>query len=92
MQILTVAGGGNTFIVENNWSITLVAGLKISMLNGTKVNNGGYLKGYITTNGTFCGTMLNPLVASNENKEVMGIETVVKNQFIKFIQIRPRIS
>ncbi|MEI7981564.1 MAG: T9SS type A sorting domain-containing protein [Bacteroidota bacterium] len=82
-QILTVAGGGNTFLVENNGYVTLVAGLKISMLDGTKVNSGGYLRGYITTTSTFCGTMFAPLVANNQNEQSLGVETVVKNQFIK---------
>jgi len=82
-QILTVAGNGTTFLVENNGSITLVAGLKISMLNGTKVNNGGFLLGRITTTSDFCGSLLNPLVASNDNKEALGVETIIKSQFIK---------
>jgi len=82
-QILTVAGNGTTFLVENNGSVTLVAGLKISMLNGTKVNSGGFLHGRITTTSDFCGSMLNPLVASNDNKEALGVETIIKSQFIK---------
>ena len=53
------------------------------MLDGTKVSSGGFMHAYITTNGTFCGSLLNPLVANLENKEALGIETVVKNQFIK---------
>jgi hypothetical protein len=82
-QILTVAGGGTTFLVENQGSVTLVAGNKISMLYGAKVTSGGYLLGRITTTGNFCGTSLNPLVANNLNEEALGVETVTKNQFIK---------
>lgn len=82
-QILTVARNGTTFIVENGGNVTLVAGNKISILNGAKVYAGGYLHGYITTNGTFCGTMLAPLVATTENKELVGFEEAVKNQLIR---------
>ena len=83
VQVLTLAGSGATFLVQNNGSVTLVAGNKISMLDGTKVNSGGYMHAYITTNGIFCGSLLNPLVANFVNKETLGIETVIKNQFIK---------
>ncbi len=82
-QVLTVAGSGTTFLVENNGNVTLVAGSKISMLYGTKVNSGGYLLGRITTTGSFCGSSLNPLVASLQNEQALGVETLVKNQFIK---------
>jgi len=82
-QILTVAGNGTTFIVENGGSVTLVAGNKISMLNGAKVYSGGYLHGYISTNGTFCGTMLAPLVATNQTGETVGMEEVSKTPLIK---------
>ncbi|MCK9421452.1 MAG: T9SS type A sorting domain-containing protein [Bacteroidales bacterium] len=82
-QVLTVAGNGNTFIVENNGSVTLVAGNKILMLAGTKVNSGGYLLGRITTSGNYCGATFNPLVANNQDGEMLGIETVAKYQFFK---------
>jgi hypothetical protein len=82
-QILTVAGNGKTFIVENNGSVTLVAGSKISMLPGTTVYSGGYLYAHITTSGTYCGSTKNPLVANMENEDALGFETAVKNQFIK---------
>ena len=82
-QILTVAGSGTTFLVENNGNVTLVAGSKITMLYGTKVNSGGYLLGRITTTSNFCGTSLNPLVASLQNEQALGVESLVKNQFIK---------
>jgi Secretion system C-terminal sorting domain len=82
-QILTVAGNGTTFLVESGGNVTLVAGSSILLLEGTTVNSGGYFHGYITTNGTYCGTMLNPLVANNQNEQTLGVETVVKKQFIK---------
>jgi hypothetical protein len=82
-QVLTVAGGGTTFIVENNGIVTLIAGAKISMLAGTKVTSSGYLLGRITTDGNYCETLLNPLVASTLNEQALGVQTVAKNQFVK---------
>ena len=82
-QILTVAGSGSTFLVESGGNVTLVAGSKIIMLNGAKVNSGGYLHGRITTDNTYCGAALNPLVASLQKGEMVGVETLTKNQFIK---------
>jgi hypothetical protein len=82
-QVLTVAGNGTTFLVENGGNVTLVAGSKIFLLAGAKVNSGGYLHGYITTNGIYCGAISNPLVANLRNEDALGVEPVVKNQFIK---------
>jgi len=83
IQVLTVAGSGTSFLVENGGNVTLVAGNKILMLAGTKVNSGGYLHGFITTSGVYCGETFNPLVANHQNEESLGIETMVKNPFIK---------
>jgi hypothetical protein len=49
-----VAGGATTFTVQNGGSATLIAGQKISFLPGTSVLSGGYMHGYITTNGQYC--------------------------------------
>ena len=53
-QMITVAGGGTTFLVQNGGHASLMAGQKISFLAGAKVNAGGYLHGYITTTGQYC--------------------------------------
>jgi hypothetical protein len=78
-----VAGPDKTFIVENNGSVTLVAGIRIFILPGTKVYSGGYLHAYITADGTYCGSAKNPLVATFESGEATGIETTIKNKMIK---------
>ncbi|MEI7980457.1 MAG: T9SS type A sorting domain-containing protein [Bacteroidota bacterium] len=54
-QTITVAGNTNNFIVVSGGSATLIAGMNIRFLPGTIVLNGGYLHGYITTTGTYCG-------------------------------------
>ncbi|MEI7980291.1 MAG: T9SS type A sorting domain-containing protein [Bacteroidota bacterium] len=81
-QVLTVAGTGKTFIVENNGSVTLVAGNKITVLPGARIYPGGYLHAYITTTGTYCGSMFNPLV-ENPEKEFLSMDENQKNQWIR---------
>ena len=55
-QVITVAGGGTTFIVESGAVVKMIAGQKISLLTGTKLKSGGYYHGYITTTGQYCLT------------------------------------
>lgn len=57
IQTITVAGGGSTFQVQSGGLVNLIAGEKILMSTGTKVESGGYLHGYITNSGTFCGSL-----------------------------------
>jgi hypothetical protein len=83
-QILYVAGNGNTFIVDNGGSATLIAGVKISILPGVKVYAGGYLHAYISTNGIYCGTMMNPLVTNPGTvDETLSVATGSKEKFIR---------
>lgn len=51
---ITLAGSGDTFIVEDGTSVNLIAGSSIMMLPGTKVEYGGHLHALISTDGTFC--------------------------------------
>jgi hypothetical protein len=55
-QTITVAGNGTTFTVQNGGSATMIAGEKIICLPGTMVETGGYMLGYITQNGQYCGS------------------------------------
>jgi len=55
-QTITVAGRGNHFIIQNGGSATMVAGQNIRYLPGTRVLEGGYLYGYITTTEQYCGS------------------------------------
>ncbi|MCX6303704.1 MAG: hypothetical protein NT040_01930, partial [Bacteroidetes bacterium] len=54
---IIVAGGANTFLVQNGGQATFIAGQMISFLPGTKVETGGYLLGTITTTGQYCGAL-----------------------------------
>ncbi len=64
---ITVAGGGTTFIVQSGGSATMIAGMKISYLTGTKVHSGGYMHGYITPTHSYCGSLPPAMVALQTN-------------------------
>jgi hypothetical protein len=84
-EVLTIAGNGNFFFVDNNASVTLVAGNRISILPGARVFSGGYLHGYITTNDSYCDTTMNSPVTNpvNEDQELTTRIEEVTNPFFK---------
>ena len=51
---ITVAGNGTSFTVVNGGNATMIAGLNILYLPGTVVDSGGYMYGYISTDGQYC--------------------------------------
>lgn len=53
---ITVAGGGQTFIVQSPGKVNLIAGSKIFLKTGTRVYSGGYLRGKIAPAGPWCTT------------------------------------
>ena len=53
-QTITVAGGGTSFVVQNNGSATFISGNNILFRTGVKIKSGGYMKGFITTTGEYC--------------------------------------
>lgn len=57
-QEIVTAGSGTGFTVHEGGNVTLIAGTRISMLPGTTILPGGYLHGYITTNGQYCGNQV----------------------------------
>ena len=61
-NIITVAGNGTTFEVQNGGSATFIAGQMISFLPGTTVLEGGYMHGYITLTNEYCSSLVNPVV------------------------------
>ena len=52
LQTIIVAGMDSTFTVQAGGSATMIAGQNIVYLPGTKVDSGGYMHGYISTE--FC--------------------------------------
>ena len=63
-QVINIAGVGTLFFVLNGGSATLIAGQKISIMQGSTVQAGGYLHGYIAPVGPFCVTPSMPSVVS----------------------------
>lgn len=50
-----VAGSGTQFVVHAGGRATFIAGHNIMLLQGVRVNTGGYLHGRISSAGEFCG-------------------------------------
>ena len=78
-QTITVAGDGTFFTIQEGGSATMIAGQNIRFLSGTTVENGGYLHGYITTDGSYCGSlppsMVNTLPEVLANVDYLGRES-----------------
>jgi hypothetical protein len=64
VQTVTIGGNGGTFLINPGGSSTMIAGLNVKYLPNTKVKSGGYMLGYITTNGQYCTQISNPVVNS----------------------------
>jgi len=76
LQIITVAGNGTTFLVQNGGSVTLIAGEKILFLPGASAEQGGFLHGYIAPGGPFCQTTPVPAVKTTvENEQMPGFNS-----------------
>jgi len=67
-QTITLAGSGTTFTVKNGGNVNLIAGHNILFYPGADVQSGGYLHGYITTSGQYCGSLKTSLVTNPENR------------------------
>ena len=68
-QAITVAGSGTLFQVSAGGNVSMIAGQTISYLPGTTVLSGGYLRGYITSNGLYCGGL--PPLAPLTDAEIL---------------------
>ncbi len=55
IQTIAVAGGSETFIVENGGRAIMIAGQGIYYHPGTQVEPGGYMSGLIASAGPWCG-------------------------------------
>jgi hypothetical protein len=62
-QTITAGGAPNNFVVTPAGNVTMIAGHNIIFLPGSVVQQGGYLRGYITSTGQYCGANTPPLVA-----------------------------
>jgi hypothetical protein len=80
-QIITVAGGGTTFLVQPTGNVTMIAGLKIDYLPGTRVMPGGYMDGKIAPGGPYCGGPPAVMVTAgtgDEEKPMVADQTALK--------------
>ncbi len=81
-QTITVAGSGTTFIVQSGGTVSMIAGIRINYLPGSRVFSGGILHGKILPVGPYCilpptlpaspalGAEENPLVPEKLNFRV----------------------
>ena len=67
-NFIVVAGGATIFQVTPTGFASFIAGVKINFLPGTKVDNGGYLIGKIST-GTYCGGKIPSLPEEKTTQE-----------------------
>jgi hypothetical protein len=75
-QTITVGGAAGPYAIETGGEATMIAGNNIRLLYGTRVAPGGYLHGFISTNGMYCGQQSDAPavtgVAPPENMPVSG--------------------
>jgi hypothetical protein len=74
-QTITVAGGGNSFIVSPTAEVTMIAGQNIIYLPGTLVEPGGYMIGKIAPNGPYCGQQPTSLVTVLTGEDELPVIT-----------------
>ncbi|MEI6433813.1 MAG: T9SS type A sorting domain-containing protein [Bacteroidota bacterium] len=67
---ITVAGNGAPFTVQSGGNVTLIAGHSIRFMPGATVVSGGYLRGYITPNGTYCASPASPVNTTLTTEEL----------------------
>lgn len=66
LQMISVAGGGATFVVESGARAELIAGEKILLLYGTLIESGGRLHAWITEDASFCQNEKSLIAAAEE--------------------------
>lgn len=82
-ETIILAGGGDTFIVDANTGVDLIAGESIRMLPGTRVEHGGFMYARITSSsGPFCDVeeAIIPLAEEYEPVYTTNQEPLTTNQ------------
>jgi trimeric autotransporter adhesin len=72
VQILTVAGPPNVFLVQNGGIANMKAGQKILFEPGTTVEPGGHMTGQITPGGPWCGATKAGSIVTVPEAEAQG--------------------
>ncbi len=78
---IIVAGNGSQFNALSGSSLTLIAGMKILLKPGTRLFNGCYMHGYITTTGNYCQNPAAPIVAVATGEEELPLLSDEKQMF-----------
>ena len=71
-ETITVAGGGNTFIVNSGGSANMIAGQNIIYYPGTTVLEGGYMLGKIF-DGLYCGQKAPSVVTTTPDENAVPV-------------------
>ncbi len=83
LQTIYVAGlppdFTTTFVVESVGNVTMIAGQNIIYYPGTLVRSGGYMQGYITLTGSYCGAKSASFVTVPD--EVQTLSPVAEKSF-----------
>ena len=87
-QTITTAGNGTTFTISNGANVVMIAGQIITCLEGTRVNAGGYLHGYITPDGQYCSVLKNTEITSSGENETLN-KTIPGKPAGNFFKIYP---
>ena len=84
-QVITVAGNGKYFVVQNGATARLIAGQKIVMLPGTHFQEGSYGRAFIDLSGLYCSdyTSIVSDTTAFEADEKPSFECERKTQFFK---------
>jgi len=69
INTVMVAGNGSTFMVEGGGNVTMIAGQNILFYPETKVQNGGFMWGYISPGGPWCTLPSIPSAGKKGNHE-----------------------
>ena len=79
---ITAGGGGSSFKVQGEGSVTMIAGQKISLLPVVQVDPGGYLHGYITNSNDYCFQAIQPMVQAKQANENQGLQGLADNKAV----------
>lgn len=84
-QVITVAGSGSYFIVQNGATARLIAGQKVTLLPGTHFQSGCVGHVFIDAGGQYCSNYSSMLADNDEDDSLIDFAAmnILNNSFIK---------
>ena len=73
LQTITAGGNPPVFVINTGGSATMIAGLNIHYLTGSRVAQGGYLHGYIAPAGPYCVAAPMVKAIANEGNDIPSV-------------------